>query len=107
MVEQGSELHLLIFPCCFPHAGQPLGHALPALRRVRVRLTSVLFRCVTPRRRTRGPVAQAFARRPASWLSRRYLRGLPVPDEVEGAGQGRTCLSGDEADVWIRESALP
>jgi hypothetical protein len=43
MVEQGGELHLLIFPCCFPHASQPLGHALPALRRVRVRLTSVLL----------------------------------------------------------------
>src|SRR5947209_14506296 len=43
MVEQGGELHLLIFPCCFPHARQPLGHALPALCRVRVRLTSVLL----------------------------------------------------------------
>src|SRR5580704_16837735 len=43
MVEQGGELHLLISPCCFPHASQPLGHALPALRRVRVRLTSVLL----------------------------------------------------------------
>src|SRR6266571_9557266 len=43
MVEQGGELHLLIFPCCFPHARQPLGHALPALRRVRVRLTNVLL----------------------------------------------------------------
>src|SRR6202790_5006108 len=43
MVEQGGELHLLIFLCCFPHASQPLGHALPALRRVRVRLTSVLL----------------------------------------------------------------
>src|SRR5229473_5933903 len=42
MVEQGGELHPLIFPCCFPHTRQPLGHALPALRRVRVRLTSVL-----------------------------------------------------------------
>src|ERR1700737_1981859 len=43
MVEQGGELHLLIFPCCFPHTRQPLGHALPALCRVRVRLTSVLL----------------------------------------------------------------
>src|SRR6516162_8397020 len=43
MVEQGSELYLLMFPCCFPHARQPLGHALPALRRVRVRLASVLL----------------------------------------------------------------
>ncbi len=43
MVEQGGELHLLTFPCCFPHTRQPLGHALPALCRVRVRLTSVLL----------------------------------------------------------------
>src|SRR5438874_2846789 len=43
MVEQGGELHLLVLPCCFPHARQPLGHALPALCRVRVRLTSVLL----------------------------------------------------------------
>src|SRR5215831_10103195 len=41
MVEQGGELHLLMFPCCFPHACQSLGHALPALCRVRARLTSV------------------------------------------------------------------
>ena len=43
MVEQGGELHLLVFPCCFPHACQSLGHALPALRRERVRLTGVLL----------------------------------------------------------------
>src|SRR5438067_13877791 len=43
MVEQGGEPHLLIFPCCFPHARQPLGPALPALRRVRARLTGVLL----------------------------------------------------------------
>src|ERR1700688_2281593 len=43
MVEQGGELRLLIVPCCFSHASQPLGHVLPALRRVRVRLTSVLL----------------------------------------------------------------
>src|ERR1700726_4163642 len=43
MVEQSGELHLLIFPCCFPHACQSLGHALPALSRVRVRLTCVLL----------------------------------------------------------------
>jgi hypothetical protein len=29
------------------------------------------------------------------------------PDKVEGAVQGRACLSGDEAEVWIRESAVP
>ena len=43
MVEQGGELPLLIVLCRFPHARQPLGHALPALCRVRVRLTSVLL----------------------------------------------------------------
>ena len=43
VVEQGGELHLLVFPCCFPHARQTLGHALPALCRVRVRLASVLL----------------------------------------------------------------
>src|ERR1700676_5400003 len=103
MVEQGGELHLLIFPCCFPHASQPLGHALPALRRVRVRLTSVLLdqRPSLPTLRRQFPVfvrmvhryyspvcplseepaalvARPFARRPATWLSRRCLRGLPV-----------------------------
>src|SRR5713101_453792 len=103
MVEQGGELHPLIFPCCFPHTRQPLGHALPALRRVRVRLTSVLLdqRPSLPTLRRQfsvfvrmvhryyavvcllgdvraGLVARAFARRPAAWLSRRCLRGLPV-----------------------------
>jgi len=29
------------------------------------------------------------------------------PDKVEGAVQGRACLSGDEAEVWIRKSAVP
>src|SRR5437667_1504819 len=43
MVEQGGELHLLIIPGYFPHAGQPLGHTFPALCQVRVRLTSVLL----------------------------------------------------------------
>jgi len=43
VVEQSGELHLLIFPCCFPHACQSLEHALPALSRVRVRLTCVLL----------------------------------------------------------------
>src|SRR5215469_2914644 len=37
------DLHLLMFSCCFPHARQPLGHALLALRRLRVRLVSVLL----------------------------------------------------------------
>src|ERR1700682_3667970 len=40
--------------------------------------SSVVCRCVTPRRRTCGPCGSAFARRPATWLSRRCLRGLPV-----------------------------
>src|SRR5215471_19873519 len=43
MVEQGGELHLLMLPCCFPHACQPLGHALPALCRVRAGWTGVLL----------------------------------------------------------------
>src|SRR5215469_9989888 len=43
VVEQGGELHLLMFPCCFPHACQSLGHALPALRRVRAGLSGVLL----------------------------------------------------------------
>src|SRR6516164_11418943 len=43
MVEQGGELHLLMFPCCFPHACQSLGHALPALCRVRAGLSGVLL----------------------------------------------------------------
>ena len=42
-LRKGGELHLLVFPCCFPHACQPLGHAFPALCRVRVRLTGVLL----------------------------------------------------------------
>src|ERR1700730_13800802 len=69
MVEQGGELHLLISPCCFPHASQPLGHALPALRRVRVRLTSVLL--------DQWPSLPTL-RRPAVWSDHRCLRGLPV-----------------------------
>ena len=40
--------------------------------------SSVLCRCVTPRRRTCGPCGLAFARRPAAWFDRRCLRGLPV-----------------------------
>jgi len=48
MVEQGGELHLLIFPCCFPHASQPLGHALPALRRVRTLEDLFHLRVVVP-----------------------------------------------------------
>src|ERR1019366_1639411 len=29
VVKERGELHLLIFPCCFPHTRQPLGHAIP------------------------------------------------------------------------------
>ena len=29
------------------------------------------------------------------------------PDQVESAGESGTRISGDEAEVWIRESALP
>src|SRR5208337_609178 len=44
MVEQSGEPLLLSFLCCFPHTVQPLGHALPALCRVHVRLSDVLPR---------------------------------------------------------------
>jgi hypothetical protein len=29
VMKECGELHLLIFPCCFPHTRQPLGHAMP------------------------------------------------------------------------------
>ena len=29
VVKECGEPHLLIFPCCFPHTRQPLGHAIP------------------------------------------------------------------------------
>src|SRR5260370_40725210 len=98
MVEQSGELHLLIFPCCFPHACQPLGHALPALSRVRVRWTCVLLdrrpSLLTLRQRSSVVVrmihryytvvcllrdvhaaraAIALSRRPASWCCSRGL----------------------------------
>src|SRR5450759_2853410 len=44
MVEQSGEPLLLSFLCCLPHTVQPLGHALPALCRVHVRLSDVLPR---------------------------------------------------------------
>src|SRR5713226_6045471 len=44
MVEQCGEPLLLSFLCCFSHTVQPLGHALPALCRVHVRLNDVLPR---------------------------------------------------------------
>src|SRR5262245_59664427 len=43
MVEQGGELQLLVPSCCLPHTRQPLGHAFPALCRVRAELMSVLL----------------------------------------------------------------
>src|SRR5882724_3862420 len=49
MVEQSGEPLLLSFLCCLPHTVQPLGHALPALCRVHVRLSDVLPRlCPSP-----------------------------------------------------------
>src|SRR6266849_66062 len=39
MVEQSGEPLLLSFPCYFSHTVQPLGHALPVLCRVHVRLS--------------------------------------------------------------------
>src|SRR5438477_5934453 len=47
MVEQSSGLLLLSFLCCLPHTVQSLGHALPALCRVHVRLSDVLL-CLCP-----------------------------------------------------------
>src|SRR5713101_3792825 len=44
MVEQSGEPLLLSFLCCLPHTVQSLGHALPALCRVHVRLNDVLPR---------------------------------------------------------------
>src|SRR3984893_19117988 len=44
MVEQSGEPLLLPFLCCLSHTVQPLGHALPALCRVHVRLNQVLLR---------------------------------------------------------------
>src|SRR6266849_94453 len=44
MVEQSGEPLLFSFPCCLPHTVRPLGHALPALCRVHVRLNDVLPR---------------------------------------------------------------
>src|SRR5713226_1278835 len=44
MVEQSGEPLLLSFPCYFSHTVQPLGHALPVLCRVHVRLSDVLPR---------------------------------------------------------------
>src|SRR5437588_3469506 len=44
MVEQSGEPLLLSFLCCFPHSIQSLGHAVPALCRVHVRLNDVLPR---------------------------------------------------------------
>src|SRR6266702_8474017 len=44
MVEQSGEPLLFSFLCCLPHTVQPLGHALPALCRVHVRLNDVLLR---------------------------------------------------------------
>ena len=93
----------LVFLRGFPHTRQPLGHARPALCRVRVRLTSVLLdqRPSLLILRQRLPVfvqmihrycsavrllegvhagctAIAFSRRPATIYGGRCLRGLPV-----------------------------
>ena len=102
VVEQSGELHLLVFLRGFPHTRQPLGHACPALGRVRVRRRGVLLdqrpslpilrrECFLVVRMIHryyaavrllgdvhtGRTASAFARRPAHL--RRRPRGLPVP----------------------------
>src|SRR5271168_2820798 len=58
MVEQSGELFLFPFLCCLPHTVQSLGHALPALCRVHVRLNDVLLRlCPSlPNLRRRSPL---------------------------------------------------
>src|SRR5688572_9622221 len=103
MVEQGGELHLLLFPCCFAHTRQSLGHACLALSRVRAGLKSVLLdqrpSLLTLRRRVpafvrmihrycsavrllgdvhAGRTAPAFTRQPVAMSRFRHLRGLPV-----------------------------
>src|SRR5215471_7654359 len=104
MVKQGGELPLLPFPCCPAHTRQPLGHANPALCRVRAELMSVLLdqrpSLLALRRRSPAFVrmihrycsavrlledvhasrtALAFTRRPVATTNRfRRLRGLPV-----------------------------
>ena len=103
MPETHGEPHLLIFPCCFPHARQPLDTLYPALCRERVRLMSVLLdqrsSLLTLRRQSpvfvlvihryytavrlledvhAGSTALAFSRRPMVSFDHRYLRGLPV-----------------------------
>src|SRR6266851_2023285 len=57
MVEQSGEPFLLSFLCYLPHTVQPLGHALPVLCRVHVRLNDVLLRlCPSlPSLRRRSP----------------------------------------------------
>ena len=103
MVKQSCELYLLVFLRGFPHPRQPLGHACPALCRLRARLKSVPL-AQRPslrilRRRSSvlvrvfhrydatvrllesvpaGGTAIAFARRPATVCGGRCLRGLPV-----------------------------
>src|ERR1700738_2149343 len=102
-MEQRGELHLRVFPCCFPHTLQPLGHACLALCRARGRLRSVfldqrpsllnlrqqflVFVRLTHRyysavRLLRdvhaGRAACAFTRRPTVLFGTRHLRGLPV-----------------------------
>src|SRR5260370_34462528 len=65
MVEQSGEPLLLSFLCYLPHTVQPLGHALPALCRVHVRLNDVLLRlCPSlPNLRRRSPSFVRLAHR--------------------------------------------
>src|SRR5271167_438303 len=114
VVEQGGELHLLVFLRGFPHTRQPLGHACPARCRVRVRRWDVLLdqrpslpilrrECSLVVRMSHryyaavrlledvhtGRTALAFTRRPARL--RRHPRGLPVlVQEVSRRAWGST-----------------
>src|ERR1035437_8294465 len=78
MVEQSGEPLLLSFLCCLPHTVQPLGHALPALCRVHVRLNDVLPRlCPSlPSLRRRSPYLVRLVHREYGTV--RFLRHVQV-----------------------------
>src|SRR5579864_7184773 len=128
MMEQGGELQLLVFPCCFAHTCQSLGHACPALCRARVGLIGVFLdqrpslptlrgpACVFVRTVHRyyavvrllhdvraGLAAMAFTRQPA--VFRRRHGGLPVlVHEVSRRALGST-TTGDCSETRAPASA--
>ena len=84
VVKQGGELHLLVFLRGFPHTRQPLGHACPALCRVRARLTSVLL--------VQRPSLPILRRRPSVLVRmiHRYYATVRLLGDVH---TGRTAVS--------------